>query len=313
VQWVTTRLLTDLWAKVFTADATSSFAGLKRFGLWQSPTGLYFFDPPCEGDHTFYAGLHRALRRRRLYRADAVREEFLLAAKRIPEGARVLDVGCGNGRFRRCVADTDYTGLDPYFEAEAAHASVRNESLEQHLVESAGSYDAVCAFQVIEHLRDPKAFFASMVEAAKPGGLIFIGAPHVPSAFTRIPNYVVNAPPHHLTWWTREAMGELAAGAGAMVESVENVPWGPADAAIYWMERFSPIKCSDAFYRGSARWHAAAVTGLVAGILVGRVIGPPKRTTDEGAGLLMTARRPGSPWRSALRTRTVSSGSSGPR
>jgi hypothetical protein len=54
VQWVTTRLLTDLWRIVFGTDALTSFAGVDRIGLWESPTGLYFFDPPLEGDQKFY-------------------------------------------------------------------------------------------------------------------------------------------------------------------------------------------------------------------------------------------------------------------
>jgi hypothetical protein len=39
VQWVTTRLLIDLWRVAFAVDARASFAGIERFGLWESPTG----------------------------------------------------------------------------------------------------------------------------------------------------------------------------------------------------------------------------------------------------------------------------------
>ena len=60
VQWVTTRLLTDLWRIAFGVDVRPLFAGLNRFGLWESPTGLYFFDPPREGDQ---ARLRKALLR----------------------------------------------------------------------------------------------------------------------------------------------------------------------------------------------------------------------------------------------------------
>jgi hypothetical protein len=52
-----------------------------------------------------------------------------------------------------------------------------------------------------------------MVEATKPGGLLCVGVPHIPSAITRIPNFLINAPPHHLTWWTRTALTDLAKSA----------------------------------------------------------------------------------------------------
>src|SRR5271167_652308 len=58
VQWVTTRLLVDLWRIVFRTDVRTSLGGIDRIGLWESPTGLYFFDPPVEGDQTFYREFH---------------------------------------------------------------------------------------------------------------------------------------------------------------------------------------------------------------------------------------------------------------
>ena len=291
VQWVTTRLLIDMWRIEFGADVRASLAGYDRLGLWESPTGLYFFDPPCEGDNTFYTQFYDRLKRLRLFTTKTVREEFLMAAKHIPPGGRVLDVGSGHGNFRQCVPDADYTGLDPHFGDEGAVTGPGTETLGQHLVTHAGSYDAVCCFQVLEHVRDPRGLFADIVEAAKPGGLIFIGVPHVPSALTRIPNFLVNAPPHHLTWWSKAALLELANGAGALVESVENVGWGKEDARIYWIERFSPIKCSDTHFRGGVKWHAAALTGLVLGTIAFQVMGPPKRSADEGGGILLIARR----------------------
>jgi SAM-dependent methyltransferase len=292
VQWVTSRLLTDLWRFMGRTDARSSFGDVKRFGLWESPTGLYFFDPPREGDNVFYTQFYRLLKHLRLFDTETAREEFFLAAKRIAPGGRVLDVGSGRGGFRQCVPGAEYTGLDPHFADTAIVAGIRNETLAQHLVEREAYYDAVCCFQVIEHVRDPKALFADMMRAVKPGGLVCIGAPHVPSAPTRIPNFLINAPPHHLTWWTKNALRELAQSAGAEAEGVENVPWGKAECITYWMARFSPIKCSDLHYRGGVKWHIASLVSFVGGFLASRLLGPPHTTNDEGASLLLFARRP---------------------
>jgi len=292
VQWVTARLLTDLWRIEFKTDARPSFCGVDRFGLWESPAGLYFFDPPLEGDRAFYAKFYSTLNAKKVFSHETIRHEFLIAARRIETGARVLDVGCGFASFRSCVPRARYTGLDPHFAEDSAAGGVQNETLTQHLVEHAGTYDAVCAFQVLEHVKTPAILFAQMVQAAKPGGLIFVGVPHVPSAMTRIPNFLLNAPPHHLTWWTRSALTELANGANAVVDGIEHVPWGGHDSLIYWIERCSPVKCTRAHFRGAWFWHAAAAFGLLGGCLAHRLLGTPA-TEDEGAGLLLTARRAG--------------------
>jgi SAM-dependent methyltransferase len=290
VQSVAARLLTDLWRIEFKTDARPSFRGVDRFELWESPTGLYFFDPPLEGDRAFYVQFYSTMSAKKLFSHETIRHEFLIAARRIKAGARVLDVGCGFASFRSCVPQATYTGLDPHFAEGGAIDGVRNETLAQHLVEHAGFYDAVCAFEVLEHVRAPAALFAQMVQAVKPGGLIFVGVPHVPSALTRIPNFLLNAPPHHLTWWTKSALTELANGANVVVDYIEHVPWGGIDSIIYWIERCTPVKCTGEHFRGAWPWHAAAAFGLLGGHLAHRFLGTPA-TKDEGAGLLLTARR----------------------
>src|ERR1700732_825724 len=139
VQWVAARLLTDLWRIEFKIDARPSFRGIDRFVLWASPAGLYFFDPPLEGDRAFYAEFYARLNAKKLFSHQAIRHEFMIAARRIKAGARVLDVGCGFASFRSCVPQATYTGLDPHFAEGGAIDGVRNETLPQHLVEHAGS------------------------------------------------------------------------------------------------------------------------------------------------------------------------------
>ena len=77
-----------------------------------------------------------------------------------------------------------------------------------------------------------------------------------------------------------------------MIEIIENVPWGTVDSQVYWIERCSPIKCIEVHFRGALKWHAAALIGHVLGTIAFMLFGVPKKTDDEGAGLLMIARRP---------------------
>ncbi len=290
VQWVTSRLLADLWRIAFGVDARSSFDGIERFGLWESPTGLYFFDPPRDGDHEFYSDLYGKLKRRGYITLESRRPEFVMAAAHIRRGVRVLDVGCGLGAFRACVPEADYTGLDPHTAQLALIADVRSETLGQHLVGHAGAYDAVCCFEVMEHVRDPRALYAELVQAAKPGGLVCVSVPSVRSPATRIPNFLVNAPPHHLTWWSEGALRALAESAGAQVVSMDDVPWGTS--GVYWIERFSLIKCRDVYFRGALSWHAAWLIAGGLGVAAAKLFSVPKTPRGEGIGLLMIARRP---------------------
>ncbi|HET6378608.1 MAG TPA: methyltransferase domain-containing protein [Methylocella sp.] len=290
VQWVTARLLSDLWRIEFKADARPSFGSVERFGLWESPTGLYFFDPAVEGDGSFYRQFYSRFTRLKVCSSRTIRHEFLMAARHIRPGARVLDVGCGLASFKTCLKDAHYTGLDPHFAGSRAQEGVSSETLAEHLAVHEACYDAVCAFQVLEHVKSPAVLFAQMVQAAKPGGLIIAGVPHIPSTMTRIPNFVMNAPPHHLTWWTQAALAALALNANATVETIEQVPWGGNDSLIYWIGRCTPLKCTSQHYRGAWSWHALCALGLIGGALAHKLFGIPS-VKDEGAGLLLIARR----------------------
>ena len=290
VQWVEAATLIDLWRGVFRIDARPSFGALERFGLWQSSTGLYFFDPPREGDPAFYRGFYGRLVERKVWSRDAVRDEFARAAARIRPGDCVLDVGCGDAAFRTLIPQARYVGIDP--SATGAIEGVSDQPLAVHLQDHAERYDAVCAFQVLEHVADPRQMFLDMVRAARPGGLIIVSVPHVPSAATRIPNFLINAPPHHLTWWTKAALATLAARSGAEVEAIESTAWNEYDSLIYWMSRCCPVHCRDIHYRGIWRWHIATLIGFLLGRLM-HMIYPRPAANDEGGSLVMIARRAG--------------------
>jgi SAM-dependent methyltransferase len=292
VQSLNTRFLSKLWKAQFGIDPRSSLSGIDAFGLWESPTGLYFFDPMREGDNAFYTSFYAKLLKRKLWSKDCIREEFNIVAKHVKPGERVLDVGCGFAPFKRVLPHANYVGLDPHFADDERVEGVLNETLQDHLKANAGTYDVAGAFQVIEHVTSPTALFADMVKAVKPGGLVCISCPPVPNAFTRIPNFVINAPPHHLTWWTPKSLAALAEACGASVVTVEKVPWADNDAQAFWIDRCSPIHCRKTHYKHAWSWHAALVVAYVLGTLVYKIRGVPKTPPDDdGASLLLIARR----------------------
>lgn len=269
VQEVSAGLLRGLWRRSFGVEPSPLPAG--RIGIWRSPCDLVFFAPAEEGDGAFYEALYRRLDKGgRVRAAGRDRAEYPHAASRIRPGDAVLEVGAGAGAFARLIPEARYVGLDPNPAAYATHeARVRPESLADHAAAHPGAYDAACAFQVIEHVADPLGMASGMVRCLRPGGLLMLGAPLWPSAMTAIPDFVFNAPPHHLSWWSEAAMRALAGRLGLTVEAV--LPLAPvaAQPLIHWMGRLAPLKAprEGPWFTARRSWYAS----LAASALLGRV------------------------------------------
>jgi len=156
----------------------------------------------------------------------------------VPDGARVLDVGCATGYLaaeltrRGCRV----TGVeaDP-LAAERARAHC--EALVIGDVEDAGCrdelttlaegapFDVVLCGDVLEHLRDPWSALAAVAAVAAPGGAVVVSVPNVAHwtgrralARGRFPYAEHGLFDHtHLRFFTRASVRELAERAGLQV------------------------------------------------------------------------------------------------
>jgi 2-polyprenyl-3-methyl-5-hydroxy-6-metoxy-1,4-benzoquinol methylase len=223
-------------------------------------------------------------------RQHAAREDFSYAAGFIEPGQRVLDVGCGTGAFARSIAQARYQGIDAHADRYATGTGILAETVEQHADSHGGQYDAVCSFHVIEHVTDPLAMAASMVRCLRPGGLLILAAPLWPSSLTEIPNFVLNAPPNHLTWWNPGAFAALAANFGLEIVSNGTVQASPPHSLIHWIAKMSPVKTSDRYYRHAWPWHLSLLAGYVLAIIARRFAILPRITKPIDA--VLVARKP---------------------
>jgi 2-polyprenyl-3-methyl-5-hydroxy-6-metoxy-1,4-benzoquinol methylase len=102
-------------------------------------------------------------------------------------GARLLDVGCGNGVFvdRMCQLGWRAEGvdLDPRSvqRAQALGRSVRLASVEEVGQGPPRCYDAITMSHVIEHLYSPVEALEQLRRLLRPGGTLWIATPNVDS------------------------------------------------------------------------------------------------------------------------------------
>ena len=290
IQPISGRLIIGLWRHAFGVGTERQLDGVERFGLWESPCGLGFFEPMLAGDVEFYRDLYQGSDLHRLLTAPGLgRAEFERVADLVRPGEKVLDIGCGEGGLARHLPHATYVGLDPHFVPASAGPDVRNETIAEHAVCYAGQYDAVCAFHVIEHVADPLQFGRDLTQCTRSGGRLFIAVPAWGSAITDIPNFVFNAPPHHLSWWNEAALHALADQLDLVVEAIETTPFSSHDSIIYWMGRFAPRLTGDRYFRAHWIWYGA----LIWSWLVGRACNALFRVAAgaDSAGLLLVARK----------------------
>ena len=119
----------------------------------------------------------------------ASRLNYLDALKRIDQyigdPGRVLDFGCGAGFFLGVCVDLGWGayGLEPLpghavyarsnFGVQVVTDTLRNDTFEKNY------FDLITAFQVFEHLPDPRVELEKLIQILKPGGLILIEVPNI--------------------------------------------------------------------------------------------------------------------------------------
>jgi SAM-dependent methyltransferase len=92
-----------------------------------------------------------------------------------PPGAKVLDVGCGDGKFLNRLQDR---GWDTYgIEPSADVAFLRHRRLESPPQDA--SFDFVVLHHVLEHVRAPLDLLSQLSRTLREGGIIFISTPRL--------------------------------------------------------------------------------------------------------------------------------------
>ena len=115
------------------------------------------------------------------------RDEWVIRkAAEVPSGARVLDAGAGECRYRSYFSHTDYSAQD-FAGYEGTSEGVQKEEWNYGKIDYVcditsipvpdDSFDVVLCTEVLEHVQDPIATLKELTRVLRPGGSLLLSAP----------------------------------------------------------------------------------------------------------------------------------------
>lgn len=204
------QLICD-WKHSFQIDITDELHGHREIYLYQcNQTKLKFFSPPdVAGSNQLYQQLQKF---DWFYMTD--KWEYQVALQALSDYEQILEIGCGLGSFVKAGIDAGLSirGIE-LNEAAVRVAQEKNLPVEcTDLQEVADLYpqslDAICSFQVLEHVSNPNFFIERSLQMLKPQGKLIFCVPNSES-FLKYQYNLLDMPPHHMLQWSEYSFRAL--------------------------------------------------------------------------------------------------------
>jgi 2-polyprenyl-3-methyl-5-hydroxy-6-metoxy-1,4-benzoquinol methylase len=202
------------------------------------PEELYEQAYTEDAEYAEYLQLARKARQDGVHLTWAMRNFFRASTS----PGSLLDIGSSTGSFllaaqRRkwAVAGVELSASAARISSELTGASVTVGTIADH--DQAAAYDAVTAWEVLEHVPEPRAFVDSCVRLLRPGGVFAISVPNWRSPWMKRSPHAHHWPPFHLTFWEREPLVTLLVEAGLVDVVVKEKPfaWNEEVGRIKWL------------------------------------------------------------------------------
>lgn len=196
----------------------------ESFALLVCPScGLGVTDPaPTQPSHyygqAYWGKRHGFTARFRTWR------RLRLLERRLRPGARLLDVGCGEGEFLVAAARRGLRVVGTELEQISEHAS--REGVEMHRsldeLDPGAPFDAVTLWHALEHLPTPVCEIDRIADLLVEGGTLIVAVPDFGGAQARIFGrcWFHLDVPRHLFHFTRSSLLALLTRRGLVVEQI---------------------------------------------------------------------------------------------
>lgn len=172
-------------------------------------------------------------------RVSARQPARLLRRAGLAPGARVLDVGAGQGRLVHELRHRGYRarGIEPSSRSAAAAAAAGRAVERRTIFEHRDSgLDAAVLWHVLEHLEDPGGALRRVRGWLAPGGLVLLGVPNAASLQAAIggEGWLHWDVPRHRTHFTPRGLEALLRSCGLEPLGTEHMVWEHNPAGM-WM------------------------------------------------------------------------------
>lgn len=218
----------------------------------------------------------------------------------VEPGGRVLEVGPGKGAMGARLAQAfDYVGVevDPVSREETRRlVEPHGGRVVASLDEVAGPFDAVCAFEVLEHLEQDEEWLATWTGLLSPGGRLVLSVPADPRRMGSWDESV-----GHFRRYSNRGMRQRLAAAGLEVVALHRLGF-PVGYATEWVRNRVAARRPDtsgmdmeARTGRSGRLLQPSAWGAVAmmyGSWPQRALTRWLEPTNLGTGMVAIARRP---------------------
>ncbi|MEE9211318.1 MAG: class I SAM-dependent methyltransferase [Phycisphaeraceae bacterium] len=229
-----------------------------------------------KGEAKFTGLIEKVLDQFRSARARRVR-------RYIAPPAKILDIGCGNGRFLGCLIEQGFDGYGIELSGKAAQRArqIPGVQLKVGRLEAADYnehvFDGICMWHVFEHLTEPKTTLRIIRKILKPDGYLLMSTPNIDSVQSKLfrGHWLHLDPPKHLFFLGASDLTAAMRGFGfKLIEqrhfSLEHNPFGLQQSILNCLlgQRevlFEALKGNNTHVKDYSRWGIAVQKWLCLG------------------------------------------------